>query len=87
MKGQDMRPAEFSTENPPRPIDCVETREYIASLRRRIEVQQDGMEHLANQLFTLKVRNRWLEEEVEKLSLDLGIKQGEGGPAWREVPK
>ena len=82
-----MRPAEFSTENPPRPIDCVETREYIASLRRRIEVQQDGMEHLANQLFTLKVKNRWLEEEVEKLSLDLGIKHGTAGSAWREVPK
>lgn len=82
-----MRPAEFSTENPPRPIDCVETREYIASLRRRIEVQQDSMEHLANQVYKLKVDKQCLEEEVEKLSLDLGIQQGEGGPAWREVPK
>jgi hypothetical protein len=82
-----MRPATFSTENPPRSIDCVETKEYIAGLRRRIEVQQDSMEHLANQVFTLKVKNRRLEEEVDKLSLDLGIKQGEGGAIWREVPK
>ena len=52
-----MRPAVFSTENPPRPIDCVETKEYIAGLRRRIEVQQDGMEHLANQVFSLKREN------------------------------
>lgn len=82
-----MRPATFSTENPPRSIDCVETKEYIAGLRRRIEVQQDSMEHLANQVFTLKVKNRRLEEEVDKLSLDLGIRQGEGGAIWREVPK
>jgi hypothetical protein len=82
-----MRPAEFSTENPPRSIDCVETKEYIAGLRRRIEVQQDSMEHLANQVFALKVKNRRLEEEVDKLSLDLGIKQGEGGAIWREIPK
>jgi hypothetical protein len=82
-----MRPAEFSTENPPRSIDCVETKEYIAGLRRRIEVQQDSMEHLANQVVRLKLDKRNLEEEVEKLSLDLGIKQGEGGAIWREVPK
>ena len=75
-----MRPAEFSTENPPRSIDCVETKEYIAGLRRRIEVQNDQMEHLAGQVSFLK-------DEVEKLSLDLGIRQGDGGPGWREVPK
>jgi hypothetical protein len=75
-----MRPAEYSTENPPRSIDCVETKEYIAGLRRRIEVQNDQMEHLAGQVSFLK-------DEVEKLSLDLGIRQGDGGPGWREVPK
>ena len=46
-----MRPAEFSTENPPRPIDDLEIKEYIAGLRRRIEVQNDSMEHLANQVY------------------------------------
>jgi hypothetical protein len=74
-----MRPAEFSTENPPRPITCVETLEYIAGLRRRIEVQNDQMEHLADQVSFLK-------DDVEKLSLDLGIRQGDGGPGWQKVP-
>lgn len=80
-----MRPAEFSTENPPRPIDCLETKEYIAGLRRRIEVQQDGMEHLANQVFALKKENEHLRSEVDKLSLDLSIKQEEVPPTWQEV--
>ena len=80
-----MRPAEFSTENPPHHIDDLETREYIAGLRRRIEVQQDGMEHLANQVFALKKENEHLRSEVDKLSLDLGIKQEEVPPGWKEV--
>lgn len=80
-----MRPAEFSTENPPRPIDCLETKEYIASLRRRIEVQNDLMESLANQVHVLKGENTHLRSEVEKLSLDLGFKDGENGPGWQDV--
>lgn len=76
-----MRPAEFSTENPPRPIDCLETKEYIAALRRRIEVQQDSMEHLANQVHTLKKENTHLRDEIDKLALDLGIKN----TAWQTV--
>jgi predicted RNase H-like nuclease (RuvC/YqgF family) len=80
-----MRPAEFSTENPPRPIDCLETKEYIASLRRRIEVQNDSMEHLAVQVHSLKAQNDHLNSEVERLSLDLGIRKGETGPGWQEV--
>ena len=80
-----MRPAEFSTENPPRPIDCLETKEYIASLRRRIEVQNDSMEHLAIQVHQLKGENARLREEIDKLSLDLAIKSGEAGPGWQEV--
>lgn len=75
-----MRPAIFSTENPPQPITCVETLEYVAGLRRRIEVQNDQMEHLASQVHALN-------EEVDKLSLDLGVKQGETGPGWQEVKK
>jgi len=69
-----MRPAEFSTENPPHPIDCLETKEYIAGLRRRIEVQQDSMEALAIQVFNLKAERDRLANEVEKLSLDLGLR-------------
>jgi chaperonin cofactor prefoldin len=49
-----MRLATFSTENPPQPLTCVETAEYINALRRRIEVQNDSMEHLANQVQTLR---------------------------------
>ena len=83
-----MRPAEFSTENPPRPIDCLETKEYIAGLRRRIEVQQDSMEHLANQVHALKAENARLHSEIESLAIDLGVKDG-SVPAgtWTEVPK
>lgn len=82
-----MRPAIFSTENPPRPIDCMETKEYIAGLRRRIEVQNDQMEHLASQVHVLLGKIQHLNGEVEKLSLDLGLREGEGGPGWQEVPK
>ena len=82
-----MRPATFSTENPPQPITCVETLEYIAGLRRRIEVQNDQMEQLVHQVFTLRARNERLNNEVEKLSLDLGIQQGETGPGWQKVDK
>ena len=75
-----MRAAIFSTENPPRPITCVETLEYVAGLRRRFEVQNDQMEHLAAQV-------HMLNEEVDKLSLDLGVKQGNAPPGWQEVPR
>ncbi len=69
-----MRPAIFSTENPPRPIDCVETREYIASLRRRIEVQQDSMDFLASEVFALKATCARQIDQIERLALDLAIK-------------
>lgn len=82
-----MRPATFSTENPPQPITCVETLEYIAGLRRRIEVQNDQMEQLVHQVFTLRAKNERLDNEVEKLSLDLGIKQEEVPPGWKEVQR
>ena len=80
-----MRPATFSTENPPHPIDDLDTKEYIAGLRRRIEVQQDGMEHLAVQVHALKKENEHLRGEVDKLSLDLGIEREEVPPGWKEV--
>jgi hypothetical protein len=82
-----MRPAEFSTENPPQPITCVETLEYVNGLRRRIEVQDDLMEHLSNQVLQLLAKNRRLEEEVEKLALDLGIMDGGPGVGWVEAPR
>jgi hypothetical protein len=80
-----MRPAIFSTENPPQPITCVETLEYVNGLRRRIEVQNDQMEQLAAQSHMLLGKVQHLTGEVEKLSLDLGIKNQETGPGWQEV--
>ena len=82
-----MRQAIFSTENPPHPIDDPETLEYINALRRRIEVQTDLMDSLAAQVHHLKIKNDFLVNEVEKLALDLGIKQGNAGPGWEEVLK
>lgn len=73
-----MRPATHSTENPPVQIDNVELGEYVRGLRRRIEVQNDLMEALAKEV-------AYYKNEVEKLSLDLGIKQEEVPPAWQEV--
>ena len=75
-----MRPATFSTENPPQPITCVETLEYVNGLRRRIEIQNDQMEHRV-------AKNTHLVNEIEKLALDLGVKKGETGPGWQKVDK
>lgn len=82
-----MRPAEYSTENPPYPIDDLETREYIHGLRRRIEVQNDQMEHLAGQVHVLLGKVKHLQDEIDKLSLDLGIKNEEVPPGWQEVQR
>ena len=82
-----MRIATFSTDNPPQPLTCLETAEYIQSLRRRIEVQNDLMEHLAVQVQQLTRKNKRLEEEVEKLALDLGIMDGGPGVGWVEAPR
>jgi hypothetical protein len=59
-------------------VESLELREYINGLRRRIEVQNDLAESLAKEL-------RQCKEEVDKLSLDLGIRDGQGGPAWQKV--
>jgi hypothetical protein len=52
-----MRPAEFSTDNPPVQIDNVELAEYVRALRRRIEVQNDLMEELAKEVLDRKAEN------------------------------
>jgi hypothetical protein len=82
-----MRPAIFSTENPPQPITCVETLEYVNGLRRRIEVQNDQMEALASQAHKLLGKTKRLEQEVDKLALDLGIMDGGPGVGWVEAPR
>lgn len=75
-----MRPATFSTDNPPLPITCMETFEYVQELRRRIEVQNDLLEALAKEV-------KHHKNEVEKLSLDLGIKDGGPGVGWVPIDK
>jgi predicted RNase H-like nuclease (RuvC/YqgF family) len=82
-----MRPAIFSTEKPPQPITCVETLEYVNGLRRRIEVQNDQMDTLASQVHKLQKENARLNNEVEKLALDLGIMDGGPGVGWVEAPR
>jgi hypothetical protein len=77
-KDYQMRPATYSTENPPVQIDNIELAEYVKSLRRRIEVQNDLLEALAKEVAHHK-------GEVEKLALDLGIKEGGAGVGWVTV--
>lgn len=72
-----MRPATHSTDEPPVPIENVQLQAYVNDLRRRIEVQNDLMTVLVKEAEKYKT-------EVEKLSLDLGIRQGEV-PGWSEV--
>ena len=72
-----MRPAIHSTDEPPVPIENVQLQAYVNDLRRRIEVQNDLMAALAKDVEKYKT-------EVEKLSLDLGIREGEA-PGWTEV--
>jgi len=75
-----LRPAIFSTEDPPVPVESLELREYIQALRRRIEVQNDLAVALAKEL-------KEYREEVDKLSLDLGIKNQEvpAGENYKEA--
>ena len=73
-----MRAATFSTEDPPKQLTCLETAEYVQSLRRRIEVQNDLLEALAKEV-------KHYRDEVEKLALDLGIKDGGAGVGWTPV--
>jgi hypothetical protein len=73
-----MRPANFTTDDPPCKIDSLELAEYVLALRRRIEVQNDLATSLATEIQHLKT-------EIDKLSLDLGIRDGQVGPAWQEV--
>ena len=63
-----MRPATHSTDDPPCQIHDIELAEYIWSLRRRIEVQNDLMAALATNVQTLQT-------EVDKLSLDLHLQE------------
>jgi hypothetical protein len=62
-----MRPAINSTENPPVTVQDLQLHEYIQELRRRIELQDIQLEQLA-------IDNRRLQDEIDKLALDLHFK-------------
>lgn len=49
-----MRPAVFTTDEPPVHIDDLQVKEYILELRRRIEVMNVQMETLVRQLHEAK---------------------------------
>lgn len=75
-----MRMASFSSEEPPVAIDNLELREYVTALRRRIEVQNDLASALVRQQEDLMQKMHNLQSEVDKLSLDLGLREGHAGP-------
>ena len=68
-----MRPAIHSTEDPPSRITDLELKEYVNELRRRIEVQNDQMEILADQLKSAKKKIVDLEDMIERLTIDLSL--------------
>ena len=70
-----LRPAIFSTDEPPIEITDIPLKEYINSLRRRIEVQACQMDTLAQQVDEArKVKNAMTElfyQNVRKLQADM----------------
>ena len=66
-----MRPANFTTDDPPCKIDSLELAEYVLALRRRIEVQNVLLESLAEEVKGLKQERDGLTTHIERLLLDL----------------
>lgn len=70
-----LRPATFSTDEPPVEITDIPLKEYINSLRRRIEVQNCQMDTLAQQVYEArKVKNAMTElfyQNVRQLQADM----------------
>jgi hypothetical protein len=62
-----LRPATHSTNDPPIEITDLRLHEYVAELRRRIEIQNIQMEILAKQI-------QKLQTDTEQLSLDLHLR-------------
>jgi len=53
-----MRPAIFSTQEPPTHIDDVFLKEYVQQLRRQIEVLNIQLENLVTEIKDLKASRR-----------------------------
>lgn len=81
-----MRPAIYSTDSPPAPIQDVELAEYVNALRRRVEVDLDQITALATQVYALQAENTRLKFEVDMLSLDLNLKDNpQAASQWTEI--
>lgn len=77
-----LRPAIHSTDDPPVPVENPLLLAYIWSLRRRIEVQIDTM--AAYTADTQKTISQ-LQNHIESLSLDLGLRNKDHGPHCQEI--
>lgn len=55
-----MKPASFSTQDPPHAIESLELREYVLELRRRIEVLNFQIESLVQELRTAREKSTTL---------------------------
>jgi hypothetical protein len=53
-----MKPAIFTTLEPPTPIDDVFLKEYVQQLRRQIEILNIQIENLVTEIKDLKARRR-----------------------------
>ena len=53
-----MRPAIFSTQEPPTTIDDVFLKEYVQQLRRQIEILNIQIENLVTEIKDLKAHRR-----------------------------
>ena len=60
-----MKPAIFTTEEPPGPIDDMLVKEYVNGLRRHIEILNIQIETLANELQSTKDLVHELTERQE----------------------
>lgn len=81
-----MRPAIHSTDSPPTPIQDTLLLEYVNALRRRVEVDLDQLTALATQVYALQAENVRLKLEVDKLSLDLNLKDNpQAASQWTNV--
>ena len=68
----------LSTPEPPVPLDNVELAEYVRELRRRVEILNIQIEELV-------LQNAAKDTEIDRLSLDLGIRDAGQWPSWQKV--
>jgi len=80
-----MTPDKLLTGNSPLLEGYLKRQKYIKGMHQRLEGQATTIEHLLSLVHALEQENAYLATEVDKLALDLGIKNQDGGPRWNEV--